>query len=279
MKLRGNVGLLVEAAELIQYARGPFGKMYTAEDVAGRILDAVDRALAIPSPGTGTAAVPTRRPLDKAAEWARMSGVDPRDPGPAPEPVKPRASHPLFPDPRTVCKPCDGTGRDTRVPANGWDVACSACNGTGRAPAAEPTPKHYENAQEIRRRAQGPDLTVEDTQAAAGPGKPSWSPDGPATEVTAWSGGVSATAEPGKPATCCDCSRSTATRGGCAALPQRREGGRWTSPPLSSASFIRKRWRERRARANIARVIPSSRPHAATARAIDQPGLPLRVPR
>lgn len=56
------------------------------------------------------------------------------------EPVKPPA-HPLFPDPRTVCKPCDGTGRDTRVPANGWDVACSACNGTGRTPAAGTAPK------------------------------------------------------------------------------------------------------------------------------------------
>ena len=58
-RLRDNVGLLEDAAEFIQYARGPFGKMYTAEDVAGRILDAVDRALATPSPETGTAAVPT----------------------------------------------------------------------------------------------------------------------------------------------------------------------------------------------------------------------------
>ena len=47
---------------------------------------------AAPSPETGTAAVP--RPLDKAAEWARMSGVDSRDPGPAPEPVKPPATCP-----------------------------------------------------------------------------------------------------------------------------------------------------------------------------------------
>ena len=57
-RLRDNVGLLEDAAEFIQYARGPFGKMYTAEDVAGRILDAVDRVLATPSPETGTAAVP-----------------------------------------------------------------------------------------------------------------------------------------------------------------------------------------------------------------------------
>ena len=50
------------------------------------------RPAAAPSPETGTAAVP--RPLDKAAEWARMSGVDSRDPGPAPEPVKPPATCP-----------------------------------------------------------------------------------------------------------------------------------------------------------------------------------------
>lgn len=136
------------------------------DDIAGMlaIVDRLVARLATPSPETGTAAVPAclrcngkgtvicnvRECGDPA--WRQCTGLGrcvlpcPACPGsaapagPAPEPVKPPA-HPLFPDPRTVCKPCDGTGRDTRVPANGWDVACSACNGTGRTPAAGTAPK------------------------------------------------------------------------------------------------------------------------------------------
>lgn len=106
-------------------------------------------------PGNQMIPCPTCRPAPGATPWSphgheakatawgggASGGPGYQTPGPAPEPVKPPA-HPLFPDPRTVCKPCDGTGRDTSVPANGWDVACSACNGTGRTPAAgtAPTP-------------------------------------------------------------------------------------------------------------------------------------------
>ena len=50
------------------------------------------------------------------------------------------------------------------------DIACPSHPDAD--PAAEPGAKLYENAQEIRRRAQGPDLTVEDIQAAAEPGRP-----------------------------------------------------------------------------------------------------------
>jgi hypothetical protein len=43
MKLRDDTELVAEAAALVTYACGPFGSMYTAEDIACRILDAIDR--------------------------------------------------------------------------------------------------------------------------------------------------------------------------------------------------------------------------------------------
>ncbi len=43
--LRDNAELVAQAAKLVKYACGPFGKLYTPEDIAERILDAVQAAL------------------------------------------------------------------------------------------------------------------------------------------------------------------------------------------------------------------------------------------
>ncbi len=133
-RLRDNDALVAEVAGIIIEETDE-----TNQHVVYEVLDAVDRALAAPSPETGTAAVPTRRPLDKAAEWARMSGVDPRDPGPAPEPVKPPATCQCFHAPEqhhreTGCGvvaimsgrcPCEWNG--ARTPAAGTEEGRFRC--------------------------------------------------------------------------------------------------------------------------------------------------------
>jgi hypothetical protein len=55
-----------------------------------------------------------------------------------PPPRAPTSPMELFPDPRTVCAACDGTGRETGLA--GYDEPCLECDGTGRPPATKERP-------------------------------------------------------------------------------------------------------------------------------------------